>query len=200
MPAILSSSTLVWSEHRSENIADIKKGALCDTLCFILGSPTLATCYWISPPLIRRFVFAAILGKMDRDSYIDYGTYFRYPRRILIGSHVTINRGCRFYASHFDKSVTISVGDHVAIGPEVCFFVAGHDYSNIDLNDTAKCITVGNNVWIGGRSIILPGVNIGEGAVVAAGAVCTHDVPPYTIVAGVPARVIKQRIMAEPFE
>lgn len=63
----------------------------------------------------------------------------------------------------------------------------------IDLKDYNKKITIGNDVWIGARAIILPGVTIGDGAVVAAGAIVTKDIPPYAIVGGVPAKIIKYR-------
>lgn len=104
-----------------------------------------------------------------------------------------INRGCRFYASYHHKEVRIRIGDHVAVAPEVSFFAAGHDYTRLSLPNIAGSITVGDHVWIGGRSIILGGVSIGEGAVIAAGAIVTRDIPPYTVAAGAPARVIKKR-------
>lgn len=126
-------------------------------------------------------------------STIDYKTYIRYPSKVFIGVDTMINRGCRFYASHHYKDVRIQIGDHVAVAPEVSFFAAGHDYTQLSLPDTAASIIVGDYVWIGGRSVILGGVTIGEGAVIAAGSVVTKDIPPYTIVAGVPARVIKSR-------
>lgn len=124
---------------------------------------------------------------------IDYSTYFRYPSRVKIGSHTTVNRGCRFIASWHFKDVEIVVGDHCAIAPEVCFLAAGHDHRYLDLPDTAASIRVGNHVWIGARSTILQGVTIGDRAVIAAGAVVTKDVAPDTIVAGVPAKEIKKR-------
>lgn len=88
-----------------------------------------------------------------------------------------INRGCRLIAFFHHKDVEIVIGNHVAVAPEVCFLAAGHDYNRLVLPDTAASITVGDYVWIGARSIILQGVTIGEGAVVAAGSVVTRDVP-----------------------
>lgn len=73
------------------------------------------------------------------------------------------------------------------------FFAAGHDYTELSLPDTAGSIEVGDYVWIGGRSVVLGGVKIGEGAVIGAGSVVTRDIPPYTVAAGVPAKVIKMR-------
>ena len=67
---------------------------------------------------------------------IDYKTYIRYPRKVSIGTGSTINRGCRFYASHYYKDVRIRIGRHVAVAPEVSFFAAGHDYRELGLPDT----------------------------------------------------------------
>ena len=145
------------------------------------------------PQFIRNVAFRLILKKYGKKSTIDYKTYIRYPSRVRIGDGTMINRGCHLLASFHHKDVEIAIGNHVAVAPDVYFLAAGHDYSRLDLPDTAGSITVGDYVWIGARSIILQGVTIGEGAVVAAGSVVTRDIPPYTVVAGVPARVIKER-------
>lgn len=151
----------------------------------------------VLPQFIRIPIFKCLLAGLGRDTVIDYKTYIRYSGRVRIGAGSTINRGCRFFASHHRKDVTITIGDHVAIAPEVCFFAAGHDYSKKTLPDTAESIEVGDYAWIGGRSIVIQGVHIGEGAVIAAGSVVTRDIPPYTIAAGSPARVIKARVLQE---
>lgn len=84
------------------------------------------------------------------------------------------------------------------IGPDVVILTRTHSIDRVDVPMieqgfwTGK-VTIGNDVWIGMRSVIMPGVNIGNGAVVGAGAVVTKDVPDYAIVGGVPARVIKYR-------
>ena len=72
-------------------------------------------------------------------------------------------------------------------------FAAGHDYRELSLPNTAASIHIGKHVWIGGRSIILQGGNIGEGAIITAGSIVTKDVESYSIYAGVPARKIKDR-------
>lgn len=146
------------------------------------------------PQFLRNIAVRVALEEFGgKGTTIDYKTYIRYPSKISVGSGTTINRGCRFYASHHHKDVRIRIGNHVAVAPEVSFFAAGHDYTQLSLPDTAASITVGDHVWIGARSVILQGVNIGEGAVIAAGSIVTKDVPPYTVVAGVPAQVIKKR-------
>jgi len=136
-----------------------------------------------------------VLKKFGAKSAIDYKTYIRYPSHVRIGEHTMINRGCRLLASYHYKKVEIVIGSYVRVAPEVCFFAAGHDYTKLDLPNTAESIIVGDYVWIGARSVILQGVTIGEGAVIAAGSVVTQDVPAYTVAAGVPARVIKKRVL-----
>lgn len=151
----------------------------------------------LMPPFVRNFVFHLFLAGYGKSSMIDYKTYIRYMPRVDIGSNTTINRGCRLIASHFHKDVKIVIGNHVALAPEVCILAAGHDYKRRDLPDTAASVEIGDYVWIGARSIILQGVTVGEGAVVAAGSVVSKDIPPYTIAAGVPAKIIKERRLEE---
>lgn len=147
------------------------------------------------PPFIRNIVFHMFLGFYGKGSMIDYHTYIRYMSKVKIGTGTTINRGCCLLASHFHKDVKITIGNYVAIAPDVYILAAGHDHKSLGLPDTAASIKIGDYAWIGARSIILQGVEIGEGAVVAAGSIVSRDVPPYTIAAGIPARVIKKRII-----
>lgn len=145
------------------------------------------------PWTLRYICFKVSLKKLGRRCYIDYQTYFRYPGKISIGDGVWINRGCRIFASHHVRDAFIRIGNHVAFGPEVCIFGAGHATNALDLPDTASSVILDDYCWIGGRAILLSGVHIGEGAVVAAGSVVTHNVPAWSIVGGVPARFIKTR-------
>ena len=92
----------------------------------------------------------------------------------------------------------LEIGDKVMMGPDVVILTHTHniDRTDIPMGDQGSRIekvTIGNDVWIGMRSIIMPGVKIGNGAVIGAGAVVTKDVPDYAIVGGVPARIIKFR-------
>lgn len=147
------------------------------------------------PHPVRILIFRCFFGKLGRAPLIDYGTYFRYPRKIRLGDNVAINRGCELIASRLAEGGTITIGNNVLLGPNVKVFAGGHDQATIDLVDTSDPVVINNYVWIGGNSTILGGVTIGEGAVIGAGSVVTHDVPPYTITAGNPARVIKSRIL-----
>ena len=92
----------------------------------------------------------------------------------------------------------LEIGNKVMMGPDVVILTHTHniDRTDIPMGDQGSRVakvTIGNDVWIGMRSIIMPGVKIGNGAVIGAGAVVTKDVPDYAIVGGVPAKIIKYR-------
>jgi len=110
--------------------------------------------------------------------------------RIRIGNGTFINSGVRFAC---DPPATIAIGRSVEIGPRCSFETRTHSVDFFDSRRTGRneSIVVEDRVWIAANVVILPGVRIGEGSVVAAGAVVTKDVPPYTVVGGVPAKFIK---------
>jgi acetyltransferase-like isoleucine patch superfamily enzyme len=145
------------------------------------------------PHFIRIPIFKMLFGALGTSALIDYKSYFRYPKKIFIGDCVAINRGCSFYAVHLAEGGTITIGNNVAIGPNVTIFAGGHDHRALDLPTVAAPVTIGNFVWIGGNSTILQGVSIGEGAIIGAGSVVSKSIPAYCIAAGNPAKVIKQR-------
>ena len=147
----------------------------------------------ILPAPVRDLCFRLALKQRGAGCNIDYHVYFRYPWKVSVGRAAWINRGCKFYASYHVPDAEIIIGNHVAIGPDVTVFSAGHDISTRALADTAQTVTFGDYAWIGGRSVILPGVQIGEGAVVGAGSVVTKSVPAYHVVAGNPAAFIRMR-------
>ena len=90
-------------------------------------------------------------------------------------------------------------GDNVMMAPDCIIYVRNHESSRLDIpmceqgSTEERPVVIGNDVWIGGRVIILPGVKIGDGAIIGAGSVVTKDVSEYDVVAGNPARVIKNR-------
>lgn len=113
------------------------------------------------------------------------------PWRFSIGSNTSIARHVRL-----DSRGGLTIGDHVNISEEAAIWTAEHDIQSPDFCMTRAPVVIGNYVWVCFRSIILPGVSVGEGAVVASGAVVTKNVPPFSVVAGVPAKVIGSRSKA----
>ena len=108
-------------------------------------------------------------------------------KNIKIGKRVFINAGCQF-----QDQGGIEIGDDVLIGPQTIIATLNHDPDPEKRGGMfAKPVKIGNKAWLGARVTICPGVTIGDGAIVAAGAVVTKDVPPRTVVAGVPAKIIK---------
>ena len=99
-----------------------------------------------------------------------------------------INTGC-----HFQDQGGITLGDGTFLGNNVVLTTMNHDFAPQQRSTTYPApIVIGKNVWIASSVTVVPGVTIGDGAIVAAGAVVTRDVPPNTIVAGVPARVVRE--------
>ena len=104
-----------------------------------------------------------------------------------VGKRVFVNAGCQF-----QDQGGIWIGDDVLIGPQTVIATLNHEQDPDDRASMwAKPVRIGDKVWIGAHVTILPGVTIGDGAIVGAGAVVAKDVPPRTVVGGVPAKVLK---------
>lgn len=137
---------------------------------------------------VRRLFYRLCGMRIGKGSTIHTGARFYYPSGISIGEDTIIGEG-----AVLDGRDKISIGDHVDIASEVMIYNAEHDVHSEDFGEISEPVVIENYVFIGPRAIILPGVTIHEGAVVAAGAVVTKDVDPYTIVGGVPAKLIAER-------
>jgi len=138
---------------------------------------------------LRNAYLRGWLGSLGADSGVQMGCRFLNGRKVHFGARNVINFGCLFDGRKF----AIRTGDDVSIGPEATILSLGHDPQSPDFADRGGEVVIGHRVWIGYRAIILPGVEIGESAVVGAGAVVTKDVAPFTIMAGNPARKIGER-------
>ena len=114
------------------------------------------------------------------------------PWNVEMGSWVAIDDKVNLYSA-----AKITIGTKVAISREAFICTASHDITKPNRPLVTAPIKICDGVWIGARAIILPGVTIGEGAVVAAGAVVTKDVEPFTVVGGNPAKFIKKRELRE---
>ena len=141
-------------------------------------------------------IMSRLTGKPVDESFRLFPPFYTdFGKNISIGTDVFINSGC-----HFQDQGEITIGDHSLIGHKVVLATINHDLNpnNNRINHYAP-IHIGQHVWIGSNATVLPGVTIGDWAVIAAGAVVAKDVPAYTVVGGVPAKVLKTVESAEHF-
>jgi putative colanic acid biosynthesis acetyltransferase WcaF len=137
----------------------------------------------------RRFMYREIFGvQLGRGSIIHWKTKFFQPSGISIGEYCNIGNG-----AFLDGRRGITIGNRVATGSEIMIYTLQHDIDSPTFDAVGGPVVIEDYVYIGPRAMILPGVHIGYGAVVAAGAVVTNDVPAYTLVGGVPAKFIRER-------
>lgn len=126
------------------------------------------------------------------DARIYAGFHIRNPRGIVLGNGVSIGPKVLL-----DGRMGLTIEEGAVIGYGAIIWTLNHDYNDIHFCGKGAPVTIGRRAWVCSNSIIMPGITIGEGAVVASGAVVTHDVEPYTIVGGVPAKVIGKRAEKE---
>ena len=129
------------------------------------------------------------LGSFGRGTGVQLGCRFLNGRKVHLGANNVVNFGTLIDG----RKYRVHTGSNVSIGPEAAILTLGHDPQSPDFADRGGDVRIGDRAWIAYRAIVLPGVEIGEGAVVAAGAVVTRNVAPYTIVAGNPARPVGSR-------
>lgn len=135
-----------------------------------------------------RALMSELIGKPVDPSFAMFPPFFTdCGKNIRIGKRVFINSGCRF-----QDQGGITIGDDSLLGHNVVLATLNHSVEPARRKDmTPAAIVIRNNVWIGSNATILPGVTIGDNAIVAAGAVVTKDIPANTVVGGVPAKVLK---------
>lgn len=137
----------------------------------------------------QQTILQEMLGAIGQNSIIWPPYYCSYGKNTYLGDHVFLNYMCTILDNN-----EVRIGNHVMIGPAVQIYTAAHPLQAEPRNqgwEVAKSIVIEDNVWIGGGAILLPGVRIGMNSVVGAGAVVTRSVPVNTVVAGNPARVIR---------
>ncbi len=168
-------------------------------LLFYLVWPFLSNIPFPFGETLRREFLRLFLKKCGENVVLSTGVTILYPERISLGNNVWIG-----HRVHLEGIGGIEIGDDVMIAFESVLQTAGHEISPgkkiRDQDPVIAPIVVGNDVWIGARSLIRYGVSIGDHAVIGMGAVVVKDVPKGAIVGGVPAKFIKWRVSREEFE
>ncbi len=142
---------------------------------------------------VRRFFYRLAGVTIGKGSAIHMHTVFYNPQKISIGEDTIVGEG-----AVLDGRDTLTIGSHVDIASEVMVYNAQHDINSEDFHAISAPVRIEDYVFIGPRAIILPGVTLGIGAVVGAGAVVTKDVEPFAMVGGVPAKEIGKRTNTNP--
>jgi maltose O-acetyltransferase len=164
-----------------ETIVDDLRGALFHSVVNVVIASS-----WV-PRHVRRELYRALGFKIGGASLSPHLTF--KSNNVDIGDHVYINEGCSF-----DNRERVTIGDHVHVGPEVLFGTSTHEIGDATSRAAGVVLAplvVSSGCWIGARAVLLPGVKVGEGCIVAAGAVVTRDCLPHGLYAGVPARRIR---------
>lgn len=141
-------------------------------------------------------VVKELLGKSE-GAFINPPFYCDYGKHIEVGNNFFANYNCTIL-----DVAKVKIGDNCQIAPNVSIYTAGHPIHPMSRNSAyeyGKAVTIGNNVWIGGNTVICPGVNIGNNVVIGAGSVVTKDIPDWTVAAGNPCKVIRQITDADKF-
>lgn len=142
---------------------------------------------------VRIFLYRLAGITIGRGSKIHMWCNFYFPKNINIGQDTIIGDH-----AFLDGRETLKIGNHVAIASQVLIYNSQHDIDSEDFKPVSGQVTIEDHTFIGPRVIILPGVTIGRGAIVASGAVVTRNVDPFTVVGGIPAKFIRHRKLVNP--
>jgi acetyltransferase-like isoleucine patch superfamily enzyme len=137
---------------------------------------------------IRKLFFVLAGVKMGVDTTIHMGCKFFEPRGVIIGEDTKIGD-----SAFLDGRAPLTIGNHVDIASEVMIYNSEHDIEGQEFGAIEEPVEIGDYVFVGPRAIILPGVKIGRGAIIAAGAVVTRDVSDFKIAGGIPAKELGER-------
>ncbi|MGF7040659.1 acetyltransferase-like isoleucine patch superfamily enzyme [Mucilaginibacter lappiensis] len=156
------------------------KGSLLYIICEVIG--------WLPFHTLRILLLRILKAKINWRVGIYRGFEIRSPWKLKIGKGSVVGHNALL-----DARMGLTIGCNVNISNEVMIWTLHHDYNDANFAQIGQAVIIEDYVWLCSRCIILPGVTIGRGAVVAAGAVVTKSVPPYTVVGGVPAKQITKR-------
>ena len=143
---------------------------------------------YIPSHTIRKSILRLLGCKIGKNVALYHGFEIRDPKKLIISENTIIG-----FKSVLDARCGLFIGKNVNFSSEVMIWTLQHEYNSSDFSSSGGKVIIEDYVWISARAIILPGITVGKGAVVAAGAVVTKDVPPYTMVGGIPAKVIGKR-------
>ena len=143
---------------------------------------------WFPSHHVRRFFYRLAGMKIGAGSTIHTGARFYKPENICIGKDSIIGESVVL-----DGRAKLTIGDHVDMASEVMIYNGQHDIHSKDFHGEFADVVIEDYVFIGPRVIVLPGVTLGKGSIVGAGAVVTKDVPAFSIAGGIPAKVIGER-------
>ncbi|EOI55455.1 sugar O-acetyltransferase [Enterococcus gilvus] len=138
----------------------------------------------------RKEILKNLLGKTGESFHFEPPFHCDYGENIVIGENFYANFDCIML-----DVAPITIGENVLLGPRVSFYTPGHPIDHEIRNsglEFATAINVGNNVWIGGSTVINPGVTIGNNVVIGSGSVVTKDIPDNVVAAGVPCKVLRE--------
>ena len=167
------------------------KSPLRQRIGHIAGSLQMASYRLIDiiPTSVTRALFLRSMGMtIGKDVAINHGIQVRLPHRITIGDDVFLAEDLIL-----DGRGDLTVGSHSSFASRAQVWTAQHDWKSPDFAYVSAPVTIGSYCWIGPSAIVLPGVKIGDGAVVAAGSIVVADVDPWTLVGGNPARKLRDR-------
>lgn len=140
---------------------------------------------------LRRFVYKALGAEIGKNVVFHFRTEIRSIHKLKIGKGTIIGDNALL-----DARSGLTLGENVNISSNVSLYTYQHDHRDPYFrctSDNTKPIIIGNRVWLGSNVTVLPGIDIGEGAVCCAGCVVTKDVEPYAVVAGIPAKKVNER-------
>lgn len=143
---------------------------------------------WLPSKTLRNRLFRLCGVKASKDVHFYPGLSIRNPKGLVIEDGVSLGPKCLL-----DARCGLTIHKNAVIAYEAIIWSLNHNYNDDKFCGKGAHTEIGQYAWICSRPIVLPGIKVGEGAVVASGAVVTKDVPPYSVVGGIPARVIGQR-------
>ncbi len=140
----------------------------------------------------RAFLAGKLFRSAGKEINIEKGVFFGSGQFVSIGDYSGIGINASIAGE-------VKIGSYVMMGPEVMIYTYGHQFNDLEKpmifqgNSQVKPVIIEDDVWIGARVIILPGVTIGRGSIIGAGSVVTKDVPAYAVMGGNPAKIVKMR-------